>query len=1275
MSTSNRRKCPVFITVLLGTVTLFWLFLAPRPSAASDGGGATGTPSAVGVDAPTMRTASVTLSPPTPTPTPGDIYLPLLLHRFAIPGHGGGTPTPTATPTATPTVTPTSTPTIPPIYFFYVDHTHLAEDYYPYTDASMQVLDTAAMTNTLQTIEAMAAVFDKYGVKVAWEPSYGMARALCTVGGTNHIFRRLADAGHEIDIIAHGYQKYANAAQTLNNVCGIAPSAAAGLSYGAASAPANQRQAKIAQGIQIVMNLGMDVGTVGMTENPLMTTCNNQIGVGNDMWQQTGNLVFPWRPDWQNQNVCADVAGNSFVLLDLPPMDIWTGYHGNTLPPPLTASQFANLRTLFDAALTYMETNRPTRIAAWGFVAHPHDFTTSADGYSPPDPTSLAALDSFLAYVDQKRQEGRVVYAAPGDIARLAFTTATPTPTATPAGSHGVSANWGPEYPINQTSGPASGAVGRTLAVDSAGVLHAVWTDQSAGAYDVFYANSSDGGQTWSTATDIANTSLPAYSPNIAVGPDDALHVVWNDRRDGGAIRLYYSRSTDGGSTWTTPRNIQGSLGSVTLQNLGGVAMDDQYFYLADGTANKVYIWDGVPTAGDNPRWTLDVTGAGRLSSDGIYLAIAVNPTHAVWVYRIADLAACSPTPTIVGKPPGKPKLFNGPTGVAVGGGHLFVGDTGFNRAEVWSDIVNALTNQDPDVILGEKDLTDIVPETGQDKLFWPGALDFDGSYLWVGEVKFSSRVLRFSPTGPAVTVTPTPTPTGGPATATPTPSVTATPMSTATSSCNELLSNGDFETGSATPWVESSNHASSLIRTTRAHNGDYSAFLGDANNADDRIYQAVTIPVGAISVTLNYWNSFFTQETGPTARDFFTATLQNSSGVALATLDTADNTTSASAWSQASHDLAAYAGQTVRVHFQVTTNGSNSSDVSVDDVSLQACGGAATPTPTGTLSPSPTPGTTTPTPTAVPSSTPTAGQSITGTYLLSFLACDTGASDCANPDNHRVYLAQSNDGANWSLVPGWTTYAGSVPDVIRRGNTLYVYTPGYVRRYRFATDTWEDPVPVTLTDPDADSFVDPSLYVDDQGRLVLFYLLGVFGQDPAGCASGESTCVKHFHSATEVAGSDGAQFVAEPGDRSQVTVNAPATASDPDIFYDGSRYVLYISRGSSIQVYTSPTLHGSYTVTTGLPGGYLTLDGGVGSGYFDSATGHYWTYVHTNQGVIRRAVHASLGTQLAGGDFTTVLSGSGIGLGASYWVGSQGFAVNTAGLTTTYIFLPLISK
>lgn len=294
----------------------------------------------------------------------------------------------------------------------------------------------------------------------------------------------------------------------------------------------------------------------------------------------------------------------------------------------------------------------------------------------------------------------------------------------------------------------------------------------------------------------------------------------------------------------------------------------------------------------------------------------------------------------------------------------------------------------------------------------------------------------------------------------------------------------------------------------------------------------------------------------------------------------------------------------------------------------------------------------------------PSTDPGISGAYLLAFHVCDPEVSDCSDPRNHNVYLAQSDDGANWSVVPGWETYKGSVPDVIRRGETLYVYTPGKVRRYDFATETWKLPVRVELTDTESDSFVDPSLIIDDQDRLVLFYLAGIIGQDPAGCAPGETSCVKHFRSATEVEGSDGTQFVADSGDRVQVTIIPPSTAADPDIFYDGNRYVTYIARGQTIQVYTSQTLLGDYTLLSTLPDGYLTHVVGVGSGYFDQATSRYWTYGHTFEGIIRRAVHASLDEFLSDSDFTTVLTGSSIGLGASSWVTSPGFTANTTGKT-----------
>lgn len=77
--------------------------------------------------------------------------------------------------------------------------------------------------------------------------------------------------------------------------------------------------------------------------------------------------------------------------------------------------------------------------------------------------------------------------------------------------------------------------------------------------------------------------------------------------------------------------------------------------------------------------------------------------------------------------------------------GILFIADTDFNIVLVWKDIDDATAGKRVDVILGEKNLKDVKPEIGKDKLFWPAGMAFDGRFLWVGEFKFSGRLLRFS--------------------------------------------------------------------------------------------------------------------------------------------------------------------------------------------------------------------------------------------------------------------------------------------------------------------------------------------------------------------------------------------------------------------------------------------------------------------------------------------------------------------------------------------------
>jgi len=183
------------------------------------------------------------------------------------------------------------------------------------------------------------------------------------------------------------------------------------------------------------------------------------------------------------------------------------------------------------------------------------------------------------------------------------------------------------------------------------------------------------------------------------------------------------------------------SIGNVRFQELKGVAMDDKYFYLSDYQANKVYVWKGVPGQNDNPLFSLSVQEPWRLSSDGKYLAVTRIYNHSIDIYSIDTLSVNSKPIASVG---GVGK-FNLPQYGVVSQGHLFVGDTGFNRVHVWKDINDAIAGKNADVILGAENPQDITPEIGRNKLFWPAAPAFDGSFLWLGEFKFSERLLRFS--------------------------------------------------------------------------------------------------------------------------------------------------------------------------------------------------------------------------------------------------------------------------------------------------------------------------------------------------------------------------------------------------------------------------------------------------------------------------------------------------------------------------------------------------
>lgn len=262
--------------------------------------------------------------------------------------------------------------------------------------------------------------------------------------------------------------------------------------------------------------------------------------------------------------------------------------------------------------------------------------------------------------------------------------------------------------------------------------------------------------------------------------------------------------------------------------------------------------------------------------------------------------------------------------------------------------------------------------------------------------------------------------------------------------------------------------------------------------------------------------------------------------------------------------------------------------------------------------------------------------------YLIAFHAC---ASNCSDPRNHTIYMAGSNDGIDWTLISEFEGKAGSVPDIVFFDDFLYLFHAGDTSKNWAKVNACFEVVETGKADLDSSTdtggFVDPSLVVSGED-LILFYLPGVIGGDPAGCGSA-STCTKEIHSA-EAADDALTSFTQVTGNRASASLSSGETFSDPDLVVRSSgSHLLYVSHGQDTYVYTGTDLAGAFSSPDGsTPRKISNAAGGVPSGI--EVGGEVWLYVTTNQSgveVIRRAVSSDGVTALGSSDFQTVLSGS----------------------------------
>lgn len=196
----------------------------------------------------------------------------------------------------------------------------------------------------------------------------------------------------------------------------------------------------------------------------------------------------------------------------------------------------------------------------------------------------------------------------------------------------------------------------------------------------------------------------------------------------------------------TAPSTIYNNgIGTAAFNDLRGIAINDNLFCIGD-YEGKVYIWYGYPSGNmDNPDLILNfgMTKLGRLSCDQTYLTVVKQEPAGICIYRVSDLLAGNTTPF---------KEFNGgvpainlPNEAITFNGSVALANTNYSTVLLWRDI-NTFPDTAGMIVIGQpSNNSSNVPQIGQNRLFLPATLLFHNNTLWVGEVKFSSRIIRFS--------------------------------------------------------------------------------------------------------------------------------------------------------------------------------------------------------------------------------------------------------------------------------------------------------------------------------------------------------------------------------------------------------------------------------------------------------------------------------------------------------------------------------------------------
>ena len=151
--------------------------------------------------------------------------------------------------------------------------------------------------------------------------------------------------------------------------------------------------------------------------------------------------------------------------------------------------------------------------------------------------------------------------------------------------------HWHTDKRVNDRDGSASGGfpeypLPAMNADQKSGNIYVSWADSRnpTGAPDIFVTTSKDGGLTWSANKQINDDSTNTqYMVDLAIDSKGTVHAAWEDKRSD-ALNIYYSNSTDNGTTWST--NVKVS----SADTPGSYTRPGDYFAIEAGPNDYIYV-------------------------------------------------------------------------------------------------------------------------------------------------------------------------------------------------------------------------------------------------------------------------------------------------------------------------------------------------------------------------------------------------------------------------------------------------------------------------------------------------------------------------------------------------------------------------------------------------------------------------------------------------------------------------------------------------------------